>query len=68
MQDIPTCANIVGHSRQPVIEQPLKLVSRSAEMMTVDAPVPVLCFVLAVVVGYFVGRAIALKDRMRSDR
>jgi len=34
----------------------------------VDAPIPVLCFVLAVVVGYFAGRLIGIRDWIGSDR
>ena len=36
---------------------------------TLEAPpIIVLCFVLAIVVGYFAGRVISIRDRIRSDR
>ena len=31
-------------------------------------PTIVLCFVLAIVVGYFAGRVMTIRERMRSDR
>jgi len=31
-------------------------------------PVEILCFVFAIVVGYFAGRSLHLRDRMRSGR
>ena len=31
-------------------------------------PTPVLCFVFAIVVGYFAGRLLSIRDRIRSGR
>jgi hypothetical protein len=33
-----------------------------------DASIPVLCFILAIVVGYFAGRMSNIRDRARSDQ
>ena len=47
----------------------MKIEVHSDDQIVVDAPSPiVLCFVLAVVVGYFIGRTIGIRDRSSGNR
>ncbi len=47
----------------------LEFEARSDDKLIVDSPSTlVLCFILAVVVGYFAGRTLNIRNRMGSDR
>jgi hypothetical protein len=51
------------------VKPPLELEALSDDKLIVDSPSTlVLCFILAVVVGYFAGRTLSIRNRMSSDR